>query len=118
MKQEINNLIEEIEKGLIKLEINTNNPHVSLDYQTQLGGYLSSCIGLIEKLDTLEAQFFIDNRSNHKSDNATKKAWEVSETGIKQKFWETRIKRIEVLIKRLEVIFYQGRDEMKLKELK
>lgn len=118
LEEEINQLIQEIEQGLLKDEINTTVPHVALEKQSKLGAYLSTSMGLIEKLDTLEAQYFIDSRERFKSDNATKKSWETTEKGIRQRFWENRIKRIEVLIKTLEKLYYHGRDEMKQKELK
>lgn len=118
LEEKINSLISEIEDGMIKKQINTTVPEVSLEYQTQLTAYTSTAMGLIEKLDTMEAEFFVKNRHEHKSDNSVKKTWDKTNEGIRQKFWENRIERMLLLIRGLEKIYYHGRDERKFKELK
>ena len=118
VEQQINDLICEVENGLRNGHITTLNPIGSLEYHTKLSAWLSTCYGLIERLDTEEAKYFINNRKDHKSDNATKKAWEYTDEGIEQKFWETRIQRIGVLIKALERVYYHARDEAKIREMK
>lgn len=120
LEKEINAVIKEVETGLLKGHINTTIPHIALEYSTKLGAYLSMCYGLIEKLDTLQAQHHVDRKieDEKKSDLAISKLWKVSDEGIRQAFWENRIKRIKVLMDTLTVLYYQGRDESKLKELK
>lgn len=118
LEETINELLQKVENGLRKNHINTTVPHVALDYQSLLTAYLSTSFGLIERLDMLEAQYFVNNRKDNKSDNATKRAWEITDEGIRQKFWQTRIKRINVLIDGLEKIYYQGRRDYEQKQLK
>lgn len=118
LEEDINKLISEIESGLLEDKINTTVPNVALDYQSKLSTYSSTAMGLIERLDTLEAEYFINKRSNFKSDTAVRKSWESTKEGIRQQFWSNRIKRMKILIKTLEKIFYAGRDEQKQKELK
>lgn len=118
MRTELNNLISEIETGLLNGHISTNTPEYALEYHTKLGAYLSMCYGAVEKIDTAEAQHFVNNRDKFKSDLACKKEWTTSEDGIAQTFWLNRIKRIRVLIETLATLYYQGRDEKKYNELK
>lgn len=126
IEKKINELVQEVEKGLLEGHINTSNPVVALNYQTKLSGWLSTAMGMIEKLDGLEAQFFVNNRHAkgednlplYKSDTAVRNGWEVTTEGIRQKFWENRIKRLEVLIRSMEKMYYHGREEWKQKELK
>lgn len=117
LETKINALISEIESGLLEDKINTTIPHVALDYQNKLATYSSTAMGLIERLDTLEAEFFVNKRPNFKSDTAVNKAWKVSKEGIRQTFWSNRISRMKILIKTLEKTFYAGRDEAKQKTL-
>ena len=118
LELEINNLITEVERGLLKGHINTNTPQVALDEQTKLGAYLSMCYGMIERLDTKEAEYFVNNRESKKSDLSVKKDWKVSHEGVRQSFWENRIKRLKVLIESLEKIYYQAKHEQQFKLLK
>lgn len=125
-EKKINELVQEVESGLLKGHITTNVPVVALNYQSKLSGWLSTAMGFIEKLDTLEAQFFVNNRNAKgedglplfKSDTSVRNGWEVTAEGIRQQFWENRIKRLEVLIRAMEKIYYHGREEWKQKELK
>lgn len=109
----INSLIAEIESGLLKGHITTNTPAVALEYHTKLGAYLSMCYGFIEKLDTLEAQFKVNKKiEDSKLSNVAMSAeWKTTEEGIRQAFWENRIKRLKVLENTVSVIYYQGRSE-------
>jgi hypothetical protein len=125
-EEKINQFVSEIEKYLLTDVINTTAPHIALDYHTKLSSYMSSIMGLIEKLDILEAEYFVNNRNSEdsfgdkvfKSDNACKKHWEITNEGIRQKFWENRIKRLKILSDTLEKVYYHGREEHKSKELK
>ena len=108
----------EVEKGLILGHINSNTPEVALEYHTRLGGYLSTCYGMIERIDTAEAEYFVNNRASNKSDVATSKAWKVSKEGIRQNFWETRIKRLKILSDTLSVVYYHAKMEMQTRNLK
>lgn len=118
LEEAINNLISEIETGLLNDRINTTIPHICLDYQSRLSTYSSTAMGLIERLDTLEAEYLINNRINFKSDTQTKKGWDITPEGIRQNFWNNRIKRMKILIKNLEKLYYHGRDEQKQIQLK
>lgn len=109
----INTLIKEIEAGLLDGKINTTSPETALDYIVKLGAYTSTAMGLIEKLDTLEAEHFINNRADKKSDLSVKKDWKVTKEGIRQGFWENRIKRMRYLVETLEKVYYHGRNEQK-----
>lgn len=117
---ELNQIIAEIESGLLKGHITTNTPAVALEYHTKLGAYLSMCYGFIERLDTLQAQHHVNAKIEDEklSDLAISKRFKVSEEGIRQTFWDNRIKRLKVLIEHLQTIYYAGRDEAKLRELK
>lgn len=112
-ENDINELIRNIEIGLLKGHITTNVPHVALDYHTKIGAYLSMCYGFIERLDTLQAQHHVNAKIEDEklSDLAISKRWKVSEEGVRATFWENRIKRLKVLENTLSVLYYQGRSE-------
>jgi len=118
LQEQINELISEIEVGLLKEHIHTGVPQVALEYQSKLSAYLSSSYGQVEILDTREAKYFVNTRKDYKSDNACRKSWENTHDGIAQKFWENRVERLQVLIRALEKIYYFGRDEARQKDLK
>lgn len=111
MYQELTNLIEQVEIDLRKGIYNTNAPESALSMYTILQSYLSTCYGISEKKDAEQSRFFTKNREHHASDLATTKSWRVSDEGIQQAFWETRIKRLKVLIETLLTIYYKGRDD-------
>lgn len=113
LEETINSLIKEIEAGLLDNQINTTSPEMALDYIVKLGAYTSTAMGLIERLDTLEAEHFINNRADKKSDLSVKKDWKVTKEGIRQGFWENRIKRMRYLVETLEKVYYHGRNEQK-----
>lgn len=117
---ELNQIIAEIENGLLKGHITTNTPAVALEYHTKLGAYLSMCYGFIERLDTLQAQHHVNAKIEDEklSDLSISKRWKTSEEGVRQNFWLNRIHRLKVLIEHLQTIYYAGRDEAKLRELK
>lgn len=115
LEEKINQVIYRLEKDLINGRINSTTPEVCLEEQTKLSSYLSMCIGLIERLDIKEAQFFVNNRNNHKSDLGVKKEWKTSNEGIRQEFWENRCKRIKVLIDALEKLYYHAKMERQLR---
>lgn len=115
----INNLIKEVEAYLLDDKINTTTPLVALQYSSKLSSYYSSSMGNIEKLNTLEAEHFINERPNHKSDLAVKKTWATKREGIRQEFWESRVKRLGKLIEATDKLYYHSRkDEKYTKELK
>lgn len=123
-RQEINSLVKTVEDELNRGAINSTVPHVAIEYHTKLSVSLSRCYGAIETLDVEEARFFINNRHQQidgkdvfKSDLACTKAWKLSDKGLWQGFWQKRIERIKVLLKNIEMLYYDGRDEMKRKEL-
>jgi hypothetical protein len=95
------------------MEINSSTPHTTMMYLIKLGSYLSTSIGLIERLDTMEAEHFVNNRESEKTDLGTKKKWKLSKEGIRQNFWETRCKRLKILIETLEKLYYHSRGEEK-----
>jgi len=109
----INEIIAEVEQGLLNGNMGTQNPETALEYQTKLTALRLTSYGLIERLDTLEAQHAVDKRENFKSDAACKKAWKISHEGQRQSFWELRIKRIKVLTDTLNKLYDQARDERK-----
>lgn len=119
LEKVINNLIKEVEAYLLDDKINTSTPESALNYSSKLSSYYSSSMGKIEKLNTLEAEHFINQRPNHKSDLSVKKTWATKHEGIRQEFWENRIKRLGKLIEAVDKLYYWGRKEEKYtKELK
>lgn len=118
LEEEINGVIHEIEGGLLKGHISSRVPHVALNYSTTMGAYTSMCYGLIEKLDVLEAQFHVNAKATGEekkpSDLAIGKQWKITTEGIRQAFWENRIKRLKILTDTLDKLYYQGRSEEKL----
>lgn len=115
----INDLIKEVEAYLLDDKINTTTPLAALQYSSKLSSYYSSSMGNIEKLNTLEAEHFINERPNHKSDLAVKKTWATKREGIRQEFWESRVKRLGKLIEATDKLYYHSRkDEKYTKELK
>ena len=119
LEEVINNLIKEVEAYLLDDKINTSTPEAALNYSSKLSSYYSSSMGKIEKLNTLEAEHFINERPNHKSDISVKKTWATKHEGIRQEFWENRIKRLGKLIEAVDKLYYYSRKEEKYtKELK
>lgn len=118
LEQQINTLIAEIEEGLLTGKIHTGTPVLALEYQTKLSAYLSSSYGQVEILDTREARYFVNEREKFKSDNACRKSWETTNDGIAQKFWENRVERLQVLVRATEKIYYWGKLEVQMRELK
>lgn len=119
LEEIINNLIKEVEAYLLDDKINTSTPESALNYSSKLSSYYSSSMGKIEKLNTLEAEHFINERPNHKSDLSVKKKWATKHEGIRQEFWENRIKRLGKLIEAVDKLYYYSRKEEKYtKELK
>lgn len=119
LEETINNLIKEVEAYLLDDKINTSTPDSAVRYSAHLSSYLSSSMGNIEKLNTLEAEHFINERPNHKSDLAVKKTWATKREGIRQEFWENRVKRLGKLIEAVDKLYYYSRKEEKYtKELK
>lgn len=109
----INRTITNLENSLLKGEINSNTPDAALEAHVELGAYISTCYGMIERLDTLEAQYFVNNRALQKSDLAVKKTWKVSHEGVRQEFWSNRIKRLKVLSDTVLVLYYHARGDKK-----
>jgi len=113
LEEVINNLIKEVEAYLLDDKINTSTPESALSYSAKLSSYYSSSMGNIEKLNTLEAEHFINERPNYKSDLATKKKWATKREGIRQEFWENRCKRLSKLIEAVDKLYYYSRKEEK-----
>jgi hypothetical protein len=118
LENDINKLIGEIEKKLLNGHITSNTPELALNYNTKLGGYLSTCYGLIERLDIKESEYFVNNKTDLITNLAVSKNWKVTNEGIRQKFWENRITRLKVLIDTVLPLYYAGRREKEIKELK
>lgn len=119
LEEVINKLINEVEAYLVDDKINTTTPDSAVRYSAHLSSYLSSSMGNIEKLNTLEAEHFINERPNHKSDLSVKKTWATKREGIRQEFWENRVKRLSKLIEAVDKLYYYSRLEQKYtKELK
>lgn len=119
LEETINNLIKEVEVYLLDDKINTSTPEIAVQYSAKLSAYYSSSMGNIEKLNTLEAEHFINERPLHKSDLSVKKTWATKREGIRQEFWENRVKRLGKLIEAVDKVYYYGRGEAKYtKELK
>jgi len=51
--------------------------------------------GIFAELVKAQAQFFKDNRESHKSDNATQKAFELTDDGVKMTIIKMKLKSIE-----------------------
>lgn len=115
LEQEINQLIISTEKSLLKGELGVE----CLELGNKLAGYLSMCIGLIERLDTLEAKFKHDKKleDGSKSNVALSSEWKTTEEGIRQIFWQNRVSRLKVLIERTNMIYYENREERKRTEV-
>jgi len=113
LEKTINDLIHTLEGKLVRGEVHTTMPHVILQYLEQLGGYSSMVTGLLERLDTLEAQHHVDKQIEDKDISSIKvgKAWKVTKEGIRQDFWVTRLKRLNKLIDTLEKSYYSAKYE-------
>ncbi len=109
----INATIADIENKLLNGHINTNTPDPALEAHVRLGAYISTCYGMIERLDVKEAEYFVNNRELKKSDLAVKKEWKTSHEGIRQEFWSNRIKRLKVLSETVLVLYYHARGDKK-----
>lgn len=113
LEEVINNLIREVENYLLDDKINTTTPESAIQYSSKLSAYLSASMGKIETLNTLEAEHYINERPSHKSDLAVKRTWEAKNEGIRQLFWESRVKRLSKLIEAVDKCYYYGRNENK-----
>lgn len=71
------------------------NPHEISDARITLAEEYSRYSGEYAQLVRVQAEFFNKNRPNYKSDNATQKAFDVTEEGIKMTVLKLKLKSIE-----------------------
>lgn len=70
-------------------------PHQLAEARIGLAEEYSRYSGQFAEMVKAQAQFFKDNRENHKSDNATQKAFELTEDGVRMTILKMKLKSIE-----------------------
>jgi hypothetical protein len=69
----------------------TKTPHQLAEERYQMSVEFSQYSGELAKLNKVEAEYYIANRAKYKSDTAVKRAFEVTDEGIKMTTLKTQI---------------------------
>lgn len=75
-----------------------SNPHLCAEYRSMLSGEYSYLVGELEEIKSIKPLVWLEMRKLHKSDSATDKSYEATESGLKEDKLRSEIKRIEKLI--------------------
>lgn len=94
------NIIDQVQEALRGREL-LNNPHLCAEYRSQLSGEYSYLVGQLEEIKANKPLIWLEMRKEHKSDSATDKAYEATESGIAEIKLRGSIKRIEKLMQGL-----------------
>lgn len=75
-----------------------SNPHLCAEYRSMLSGEYSYLVGELEEIKSIKPLVWLEMRKEYKSDSATDKAYDATESGIREEKLRSQIKRIEKLI--------------------
>lgn len=89
--------IEQVEKKLMSREL-LNNPHECAELRSVLSGNYSFIVGQLEEIKARKPIVWLEMRNNFKSDSATDKAYEATESGLAETALRGQLKRIEKMI--------------------
>lgn len=90
-------LIKVVQEALRNREL-TSNPHLCAEYRSQLSGEYSYLVGQLEDIKANKPIVWLEMRKNFKSDLATDKAYEATESGLEEIRLRGKIKQCEKLI--------------------
>lgn len=90
-------LILEVETALRDRSL-INNPHLCAEYRSQLSGEYSYIVGQLEEIKAGKPLVWLEMRTHFKSDSATDKAYEATESGLEETRLRGQCKRVEKLI--------------------
>ena len=108
MEETIYKIQEELRAGRL-----VNDPHQCAEFVASLSGELSFYLSQLAELEKNKPADWLVMRKEHKSDNATEKAWERTERGIEAQWFRSRIKRINALLVGLKTLLKMAEMEMR-----
>lgn len=103
-------IIQEVENALRDKTL-LGSPHLCADYRAQLSGEYSYLVGQLEQIKASKPLVWLEMRKLHKSDSATDKAYEATESGLEEIRLRGLSKRAEKLISGLGSIIKVASDE-------